>query len=117
MKRSILLACIGLSLVPLGGCYRGYRSGVAIGWSTYPYSGWYDGYYGSIYDGYWGIDNYFYFRLAPQDRTFRRGDRQHFYRSDVAPQRPQFQRFNGNLRPPPDGTRMPNFPAPKKQPR
>lgn len=114
MKRPILLACVALGLAPLGGCYNdGYNGRVAVGWSTYPYYGWYDGYYGSIYDGYWGLDNFFYYRLTPQDRTFRRGDAMHFRREGAQPPSPQFRRFDGTLSPPPQGTRMPQFRPPQ----
>lgn len=115
MKRPILLSALALGLaVPLGGCYGpGYHTGVTVGWSTYPYYGWYDGYYGTIYDGYWGLDSFFYYRLNPQDRTFRRGDPQHFRRDDARPPDQRFQRFEGTLRPPPQGTRMPKFEPPR----
>lgn len=108
MKRSILLFGLAAAALPLAGCVGdGYGYGYGGIYST-PYYGWYDGYYGSIYDGYWGTDNFFYFRLNPNDRSYRRGDRQHFRREDVPGGR--FNRFEGTVRQPPQGTRMPRFP-------
>jgi hypothetical protein len=113
MKRPLILACLAASTLSLSACYHdGYDSRVTVSWSTYPYYGWYDGYYGTIYDGYW-VDNLFYYRLTPQDRAFRRGDPRHFRRGDTRPAEPRFRRFDGTLRPPPQGTRMPRFTPPQ----
>ncbi|WP_338468097.1 hypothetical protein RXV95_05950 [Novosphingobium sp. ZN18A2] len=120
MKRPVLLACLALGIAaPLAACHDGYRSHITLGWSTYPYYGWYDGYYGTIYDGYWGVDNFFYYRLTPQERYFRRGDSQHFRRDATRPPDQRFRRFEGTLRPPPQGTRMPEFrpPGDRRDPR
>lgn len=117
MKRVLMLACLGAGCLALTGCAEGpYRHrppvGVSLSWSTYPYWGWYDGYYGTIYDGYWGLDDFFYYRLLPSDRTFRRGDPSHFRRDDTRPSDQRFQRFQGDLRPPAQGTTMPQFRPP-----
>jgi len=109
MKRTTALLGLALATLPLGACVDdGYRGGgvISVG---YPYAGWYDGYYGSIYDGYWGSDNYFYYRLTPQDRAYRRDLRYHFRRDGTRPS-PTYRRFEGTLRSPPQGTRMPRFP-------
>ncbi|WP_157081191.1 hypothetical protein [Novosphingobium naphthalenivorans] len=116
MKRPVILTCLAASVLSLSACYDGYGSHVSVGWSTYPYYGWYDDFYGPIYDGYWA-DNIFYYRLSPQDRAFRRGDPQHFRREEMRPAEPRFKRFEGTLRPPEQGTRMPRFEAPRNQPR
>jgi hypothetical protein len=111
MKRFTLLLGIAIVALPLAACVEdGYGYGV---YSTTPYYGWYDGYYGSIYDGYWGADNFFYFRLTPNDRAYRRGDRQHFRKEPVPGGR--FDRFEGTIRQPPQGTRMPHYPHDRQQ--
>jgi len=111
MKRPLMFACLVGAMVPLGGCVDHYRGSAVVSWSSYPYYGWYDGFYGPIYDGYWGTDSFFYFRLNPADRVFRRGDAMHFRREAT----PRFQRFEGDLRPPPQGTRMPRFEPQQRQ--
>ncbi len=110
MKPPILLCSLALCIMPFGGCADGYDTNLAMGWNAYPYDAWYDNYYGPIYDGYWGQDDFFYFRVLPSERTFRRGDRNHFHRGGENPPDHRFQRFTGTLRPPPHGTRMPKFP-------
>ncbi|MCJ2178162.1 hypothetical protein [Novosphingobium album (ex Hu et al. 2023)] len=115
MKRPVILTCLAASVLSLSACYDGYGSRVTVSWSTYPYYGWYDGFYGPIYDGYW-VNSIFYFRLTPQDRAFRAGDPQHFRRGDMRPTEPRFKRFEGTLRPPPQGTHMPRFEPPRDQP-
>ena len=112
MKRPLILACLAASTLSLTACHDGYGSRVAVGWSSYPYYGWYDGFYGPIYDGYW-VDSIFYFRRSPQDRAFRRGDPLHFRRGTVRPPDSRFRRFEGTLRPPPQGTSMPRFKPPR----
>ncbi|MEJ2409652.1 MAG: hypothetical protein P8Y48_10010 [Novosphingobium sp.] len=115
MKRPLVLTCLAASVLSLSACYDGYDNHVAAGWSSYPYYGWYDGYYGPIHDGYWA-DNTFYYRLSPRDRTFRRGDPLHFRRGDARSTGPHFRHFQGTLRPPPRGTRMPRFQPPRNRP-
>ncbi len=110
MKSRIFLFSLAVCAMPLGGCEDGYDASLAMGWNAYPYDAWYDNYYGPIYDGYWGQDNYFYFRLRPEERAFRRGGRDHFHREGNTPPGHRFQRFSGTMRPPPHGTRMPEFP-------
>ena len=117
MKRALFLTSLVASTLTLSACHDGYDGSLAVGWSTYPYYGWYDGHYGTIYDGYWGPGDAFYYRLNPHDREFRRGDRQHFRRGDSPPRDSRFQRFGGDLRPPPQGTRMPRFQPPRDRPR
>lgn len=98
-----------VAVLPAGCASNGdvYGSGHLV-WKSYPTYGWYDSYYGSFYDGYWGVDNYFWFRLTPQDR-FRRDERRHFRRENQYGD-PRFQRFERQMQPPPHGTRMPKFP-------
>lgn len=111
MKRFPVLASLALGLVALSGCDDDYR-GASIGMNPSPYAGWYDGHYGPIFDGYWGFDNLFYYRTGPNDRAFRRGDPRHFRPGDGPSPGPGFGRFQGTLRPPPQGTRMPHFHPP-----
>ena len=117
MKRAMTLICLALAAAPLAACNDGYYGGRgSIYWSDYPYNGWYDGYYGSIYDGYWGTDNYFYFRLGPNENRFRRDNRYHFRRDGQHPGG-NFRRFEGTTRQPPQGTRMPRFPQQERRER
>lgn len=113
MERSITKFGMGLGLVlaimPLAACTEGgYGYGVGSTGYSSGYSGWYDGYYGPIYDGYWGSNNYYYYRLSDRDQ-YRRADRKHFYRGDRAPNT-RYQRFDGQTRQAPQGTRMPYHP-------
>jgi hypothetical protein len=106
MKRPLVLLALAAAALPLAACVEdGY--GYAAIYST-PYYGWYDNFYGPIYDGYWGTDNFFYYRLTPNDRNYRRGDSRHF-RRDAVPGG-SYNRFEGTIRQPPQGARMPNFP-------
>lgn len=111
MKRTIALLGLALATVPLSSCAGdGYRYGYgSLSWSSYPYSGWYNDYYGPFYDGYWGADGFFYFRLDGRERSYRRDQYRHFRRDAHSPG-DRFRRFEGSIRPPPRGTRMPNFP-------
>jgi hypothetical protein len=81
-----------------------YGRGVMT-WSSYPYYGYYDGFYGPFYDGYWGTDGFFWYRLSRDGDRYRRDDAHHFRRED-----PRYQRFDRQMQPPPNGTRMPNYP-------
>jgi hypothetical protein len=77
MKRTLTIALLALSSVPLSACAGGY--GMQVGYAEpYAYDGWYDGSYGPIYDGYWGNDGYFYYRHAEGEGAYVRGDRNHF---------------------------------------
>ena len=110
MKPRTALIFLALAAAPLAACDDGYGYGRgSLYWSDYPYNGWYDGYYGSIYDGYWGTDNFFYYRLGPSERNYRRADRDHFRRGDM-PQGGNYHRFEGTTHQPPQGTHMPRFP-------
>ncbi len=109
MKRTIALLGLATASLTLTSCATdGYGYG-GLGWSSYPYSGWYDGYYGPLYDGYWGTDNYFYYRLNPTDRAYRRGDHEHFRQQQTQPSE-HFHRFEGTIQPPQRGTRAPSLP-------
>lgn len=114
MKRSTM-ALMGLSLIalPLAGCATdgyggGYRASVA--WVDSPYDAYYDNYYGPIYDGYWGGDGYFYYRGSVNDRTYHRGDRNHF-RHDQGTGNGNWHRYQGTMHQPAQGTRMPHYPG------
>ena len=107
LPRALFYAAL-VGLTPLAACVNDGGYGVAS-WSSHSYSGWYDDYYGPFYDGYWGVNNYFYFRLSPDERRYRRDDRRHFHRSDTPPNS-RYRRFEGTMGPPPQGTRMPSFP-------
>lgn len=108
MRRSMVVLSLALSALPLTACVEdGYGYGSLYVGSAYPYSGYYDDYYGPIYDGYWGTDSYFYYRRSEQDRSYRRGDREHFRRGGEIPNG-RFHPLEGNTHPQ-QGTRMPRF--------
>lgn len=107
MKRPLLLACLAAMVLPLGACADdGYYRPA---WGPRPWYGWYDGFYGPIYDGYWGSDGFFWFRLNSGDRTWRRGDHDHF-RRDAAQPPGNFHHFEGTMQPPPQNVTPPRFP-------
>lgn len=113
MKTKILALALAGSTMALSACATdGYGYGASVGWNEpYAYDGWYDGYYGSIYDGYWGADNYFYYRSSPNERGFRRADRNHFLRDAPQRGRPGWDTYHqqrGEFRPQ-QGMTMPRF--------
>lgn len=102
------LALAAAATLPAACDRDAYGSG-SFTWSSYPYDGWYNGYYGDFHDGYWGTDGYFWYRLTPADRRYRRDERRHF-RRDNRPYDPRYHRFDRRMDPPRRGTRMPKFP-------
>lgn len=115
MRRQLLALAIATAPLLLSACAEDYGyGGYGYGGSgyygrPYRYSGWYDGYYGSIYDGYWGRDGYYYYRRAPGERFFYRGDRDHF-RYDRGG--PGWRQFNHEFRPQ-RGWETPNWSPPR----
>jgi hypothetical protein len=109
MKRTLILLGLSFGALSLTGCTDGtyYSGGLYMG--DIAYDGYYDNYYGPIYDGYWGTDNYFYYRHSDQDRSFRRGDRNHFMRGRERPSE-HFYQMHGITRPP-EGSHAPHFPT------
>jgi hypothetical protein len=108
MKRTLTIALLALSSVPLSACAGGY--GMQVGYAEpYAYDGWYDGSYGPIYDGYWGNDGYFYYRHAEGEGAYVRGDRNHF--AHQAPQGPHnYQPIHGTTTPR-QGVTAPHYPG------
>jgi len=109
MKHTFSSLALALAATLPAACVNDVYGRGALTWSSYPYVGWYNDYYGSFYDGYWGTDGYFWFRLDAVERRYRRDKERHFRREATRSDR-RFKRFERNLRPPPNGTRMPNFP-------
>lgn len=113
MKRSTTLMAplVGLTLIalPLAGCATdGYGTGygASVAWTDTPYDMWYDNYYGPIYDGYWGGDGYFYYRAGGNDRTYHRGDRNHFRHDQGGG---NWHHYQGSMHQPPQGAHMPHW--------
>ena len=96
-------------------CHHDVYGRGALVWSSYPYYGWYDGYYGTFHDGYWGTDGYFWYRMTPQERRYRKDERRHFRREN-RDGNPAYKRFDRRMNPPRDGTRMPNYPRGQNRP-
>ena len=108
MKRFLALAGIAAAALSLSACDDEIYGGGGFGWGgPYAYDGWYDGYYGNVYDGYWGNDGYFYYRRGDGDRSYYRGDRNHFARG-AAPGG-NYQHLQGSINQQPQGVRMPHF--------
>ena len=108
MNRKLMILALACAALPLAGCAQGrYTYGMGLTWHSYPYDVWYDGYYGPLYDGYWGTNGFFYFRLNAAG-PYRKATDGHFRRDQP------YQRFDGNTRQPPQGTRLPNYPPPQR---
>lgn len=108
MKRFMALAGIAAVALSLSACAAEVYSGGGDWGGPVAYDGWYDGYYGDVYDGYWGSDGYFYYRHGGGDRSYYRGDRNHFAHGGSAPGG-NYRHMQGSIQSQPQGVRMPHF--------